>query len=74
MVLKADCIRRLDPWSELGARVGVGGEVGGTAAGGQQEGGGCAGSGAEGQSALTGSACIGSQAGQGLKLTGEGQK
>ena len=25
MVLKADCIRRLDPWSELGARVGVGG-------------------------------------------------
>ena len=33
MVLKADCIRRLNPWSELGARVGVGGEGGGTAAG-----------------------------------------
>ena len=30
MVLKADCIRRLDPWSELGARVSEGG---GTAAG-----------------------------------------
>ena len=29
VVLKADCIRRLDPWSELGARVGVGGCGGG---------------------------------------------
>lgn len=33
VVLKADCIRRLDPWSEVGARVGVGGEGRGTATG-----------------------------------------
>ena len=52
MILKAECTGRLEPWSELGSGMGVGG-VGVQLQVGQQEEGGCAGPGPEGQSALT---------------------